>query len=297
MIRTVWFAARLCLALGVAAGVQAQSRAQLKPEDLYAAVLQSTLTIEVENAAGRHFVGTGFLAVGEGLAVTAWHVVQDARRVEVRFSDHQQAKVLGLVDKDERADIALLKLDTAIQGGATRLAARPRIPLGVATPRIGSRIYVVGAPRGYEFSISDGLLSQIRTVDGVGYFQVSCPISPGDSGGPVLNDRGEAIGIMSWRKPDAESVSFAIPAADIARLRGTRPPVPWPTELLVAAPQRARAAAPQVRAPLTGAEPVLDGYGAFQKLLSARAGRQLTVVVRDGREETTFRFEAPKPAP
>jgi S1-C subfamily serine protease len=161
-------------------------RAELKPEDLYAAVVPSIVTLDVENADGRHFVGTAFLAVGDGLAVTAWHVVHDAQHVEGRYAGGDRVRVAGLVDKNEQLDLALIKLEGP---------ARPRITLGAAAPRIGSRIYVLGSPRGFDFSISEGLISQVRTLDGVRYYQLSCPISPGDSGGPVLNDRGEAIGL------------------------------------------------------------------------------------------------------
>jgi S1-C subfamily serine protease len=149
-------------------------RAELKPEDLYSAVSPSIVTLEVETISGKRFVGNAFLAVSERMAVTAWHVVHDARRVEARFSDDQRVALARLVDKNEKLDIALLELETA---------SRPRITLASATPRIGSRVYLVGSPRGLDFSMSEGLISQIRTLDGVRYYQLSCPISPGDSGG------------------------------------------------------------------------------------------------------------------
>jgi serine protease Do len=117
----------------------------------------------VENLAGKHFVGSAFLAVGDGVAVTAWHVVHDARRVEARFSDDQRVKVVGLVDKDEKLDLALVKLAPS---------GRPRLKLVSATPRIGSRVYLIGSPRGFDFSLSEGLLSQVRTLEGVRYYHV-----------------------------------------------------------------------------------------------------------------------------
>jgi len=240
------------------------------------------VTLEVENAAGKHFVGSAFLALGEGLAVTAWHVVHDARRVEARFSDNQRVRVTGLVDKNESLDLALVKLDSG---------ARPRINLSCPTPHIGSRIYLVGSPRGFDFSLSDGLISQVRTVDGVRYYQVSCPISPGDSGGPVLNDRGQAIAVMSWRKADAENVSFAIPCLAVARLNATLAPVAWPEIVPPSHPAGAEPnSAPLVRAAVGAGTSFRD----FQKLLADRAGKRLTVIVQEGGKESVFNFEVPR---
>jgi len=199
------FAAAAC-AWFAWAGTSSSLQAELQPDQLYSAVSPSIVALDVENVSGKHFVGTAFLAAGSGLAVTAWHVVHDARRVEARFSDNHRVTVIGLVDKNEKLDLALLQLAAG---------SRPRITLSASTPRIGSRVYLVGSPRGLDFSISEGLISQIRTLDGVRYYQLSCPISPGDSGGPVLNDRGEAIGVVSWRKADAESIGFAIPSSMI----------------------------------------------------------------------------------
>lgn len=281
------FAARAGVYFAVA-GVCFPLLGALSPEEIYEAVLPSTVTLEIENTAGQRFMGSAFLAVGEGLAVTAWHVVHDARRVEARFSDHRRVTVAGLVDRNEELDLALIRLDTD---------ARPRIPLSSTTPRIGSRIYVVGAPRGFDFSLSEGLVSQIRTVDKVRYYQVSCPISAGDSGGPVLNERGEVVGMMSWRKTNAENVSFAVPSADVARLNPACPPMPWRANTGVSHPPGnatdtmglSQAAAP------AGVPSAKGGFRDFQRLLSERVGRRITVTVQEANAPASrFSFEVPK---
>jgi hypothetical protein len=276
----------MCAVLAMA-GSCPPIRAELKPDDLYSAASKSIVTLEVETISGKRFVGNAFLAVGDRLAVTAWHVVHDARRVEARFSDGQRVAIASLVDKNEKLDLALLELETA---------ERPRLNLASATPRIGSRVYLVGAPRGLDFSMSEGLISQIRTLDGVRYYQLSCPISPGDSGGPVLNDRGEAIGVVSWRKADAENVGFAIPCAEVERMNSTQPPVAWsqaiPASNLSAAP---RAATPLVREAVTTEKKIVDGsFQGFQEFLASRAGQRVTVTVQESGQEKSFRFEVPK---
>jgi S1-C subfamily serine protease len=264
-------------------------QAELKPEQVYSAVSPSIVALDVENAAGKHFVGNAFLAAGGRLAVTAWHVVHDARRVEARFSDNQQVTVAGVVDKNEQLDLALLQLEAD---------PRPRLTLASSTPRIGSRVYVFGAPRGLDFSISEGLVSQIHTLDGVRYYQLSCPISPGDSGGPVLNDRGEVIGVISWRKADAENVGFAIPSSEVARLNTVLPAVAW-SKATSPSQHSARppGASPLVRAAVAaGSQGDADSYQGFQEFLSGRSGERVTVIVQERGKETRFRFEVPNPA-
>ena len=264
-------------------------QAQLKPEEIYAAVSPSIVALEVENVAGKHFVGNAFLVKGDGLAITAWHVVHDARRVQARFSDDRHVLVTGVVDKNERLDLALLQL-----GADTR----PQIKLAAAAPRVGSRVYLVGSPRGLDFSISEGLVSQIRTLEGVCYYQLSCPISPGDSGGPVLNDRGEAIGVVSWRKADAENVGFAIPSLEIARLNGALPAIAW-AATAPAGSYRTETSqnTPRVRAPVpvNNQSAADSSYLDFQHYLSSRPGKRVTVTVREGDEEKLFKFEVPNP--
>jgi serine protease Do len=290
MTRDSFFVAAVCAWLAWA-GWPLPLRAELRPEQLYATVSPSIVALDVENGAGKHFVGTAFLVAGGRVAVTAWHVVHDARRVEARFPDNQRVTVAGLVDKNEKLDLALLRLETG---------PRPRLALASAAPQVGSRVYLVGSPRGLDFSFSEGLISQIRILDGVRYYQLSCPISPGDSGGPVLNDRGEVVGMVSWRQADAENVGFAIPCLEVARLNTALPAVAWSGVALSSHPPAATPeGAPRVRAAVaTGGPKAANAYLGFQEFLSARAGERLTVIVQQRGKETRFDFEVPTtPAP
>ncbi len=264
-------------------------RAELKPEDLYATVSPAIITLDVENLAGKHFIGSAFVAAGNQHAVTAWHVVHDAKRIEARFSDNQRAMVTGIVDKNERLDLAVLELP---------LNNRPRVKVASSPPRIGSRIYLIGSPRGLDFSISEGLISQIRTMDGVRYYQLSCPISPGDSGGPVLNEQGEAIGVVSWRKADAENVGFAIPSSEIANLNTSLAAVPLAKAVVAAQPMREISeTAPRVRTPATGELPNTNDFRAFQAFLARHPGQVVTVRVETpDKEESCFTFPVVKEA-
>src|ERR1051326_3272118 len=168
MMNEQWkWMARICAWLVLAAG-PLDSFAQLRPESIYQKALPSVMTLEVENEAGERFVGSGGMVLADDLAVTALHVVSDARSVWATFADGERVKVTGCIDQDGEHDLALLKLEKRLPHRQATLCRELQT--------IAARAYVIGAPKGYDFSISDGLISQIRRVDGVRQYQVSCPI-------------------------------------------------------------------------------------------------------------------------
>jgi S1-C subfamily serine protease len=262
--------------------------AALTPEKLYQKVLPSVMTLEVESQSGERFVGSAVLALEDDVALTAWHVVADARSVWAVFADGQRVKAIGCIDHDGLRDLALLKLEK-------RLPHRQAV-LSRDLQSVAARAYVIGAPKGYDFSISDGLISQIRSVNGFLQYQLSCPISPGNSGSPILNNRGEVIGIASWTKADAQNVSFAIPTKEFIRLNISGRPATWE--------QLAAAARPTPPAKLLNSSettnPVLEesvdpeSFAAFKKRLNKSAGKSLAVVVEDEGTTNTFRFTVPR---
>lgn len=282
--RLKWIA---CFVLLSFLAMPMRSEAESKPEKIYRKALPSVMTLEVENQAGERFVGSGVLALEDDIAITAWHVVCDARNVWATFADGTRVKVLGCVDKDNERDLALLKLDRKL---SHRRAVLCRKLQSVAAPA-----YVIGAPKGYGFSISDGLISQIRRVDGFSQYQVSCPISPGNSGGPVLNERAEVIGIASWTKSDAQNVSFAIPVGELAKLNPSSALISWEQLALLPRPPLAARAVEPFKPAVTarGTKNATGGLGEFKRRLENSAGNAVTVVVQEGGEESTFTFTVP----
>jgi serine protease Do len=273
---------RLSLWLALAVNLRGLS-AELSPEKLYEKVLPSVMTLEVESQSGEKFVGSAVLALADDVALTAWHVVADARSVWAIFADGQRVKVTGCIDQDVGRDLALLKLEK-------RLPHRQAV-LCRERPSVAARAYVIGAPKGYDFSISDGLISQIRSVDGFPQYQLTCPISPGNSGSPVLNNRGEVIGLASWTKSDAQNVSFAIPAQEFSRLHVSHRPVSW-AQLAVTTHPTPPARLVTARF-TTGTAPqkTADGsFAAFQKWLHDSAGKSVTVVAQESGRTNVFNF-------
>jgi S1-C subfamily serine protease len=264
------------------AGVLSDS---MTPEDIYAQIVPSVVTLKVLNSKGERFTGTAFLAMTQNVAVTAWHVVHDAVQVTALFADGEAQPVTGVIDKDELRDVALISLKSG---------DRPLIQFKQTHPRVGSKTYVIGAPRGYGFSIADGLLSQIQEVDGFTQYQVSCPFSTGNSGSPVVNDQAEVIGAASWSKSRAQNLNFATPAVLISLMNPHEAAVPW-REMSQANhnPDHSQQSAVVM-------DKTQEGHSelkALQDLFRAASGQPVTVLVQRANEpERSFSFIVPPEA-
>jgi hypothetical protein len=142
---------------------------------------------------------------------TAAHVIHGARTATVRFPIGETFEVQGIVVIDELRDFALLR----IAGYGL-----PTVALGNSdSVDVGRRLLAFGAPLGFEASVADGLLSSIRLDQGTRLFQVSVPVSPGSSGGPVTTEDGRVIGLVvsGIQGGGAQNLNFALP---INYLRG-----------------------------------------------------------------------------
>ena len=157
---------------------------------------------------------------------------------------------------------------------------------------MAARAYVIGAPKGFDFSISDGLISQVRNINGFMQYQLSCPISPGNSGGPILNSRGEVIGVASWTKADAQNVSFAIPTREFMRLNFSQPPRTWAelAAIACAAPPARPSELGQSTDIAPGDKADARSFAAFKNQLNQSAGKSVTVVLQEEARTNTFRF-------
>ena len=155
-------------------------------------------------------MGTGFLISADGYVLTNHHVVDNADEVTVRLADRREfkAKVVG---SDAQSDVALLKLP-ANGLPALRLG-------GSAAVRPGQWVVAIGSPYGLDHSVSAGIVSAIGRNTGAGqqyvpFIQTDVAINRGNSGGPLLNTRGEVVGINSQiysQSGGFQGISFAIP--------------------------------------------------------------------------------------
>jgi len=156
--------------------------------------------------------GTGFFISKEGDVITNFHVMQGADRAEVRTSDGKAYPVTRVLDDDRTGD--LVRISTNTLGNLTA-------PLSVvgSIPEVGTHVIVIGTPLGLEKTVSDGIVSAVREIPGFGrIIQLTAPISPGSSGSPVLNMKGEVVGIISFFVAPGQNLNFAIPGERILRL-------------------------------------------------------------------------------
>lgn len=262
----------------------ARLQAALTPEKLYQRVLPSVMTLEVESQSGEKFVGSAVLAMADDVGVTAWHVVANARTVWAVFADGQRIKVTGCIHQDALRDLALLKLERPRSHGQATLCRELQA--------VAARIYVIGTPKGYAFSISDGLISQIQTVDGFREYQLSCPISPGNSGSPIFNQRGEVIGIASWTKSDAQNMSFAIPTQDFNRLNISGEPTTWQQLAATNTPAPPIQLIKIPHGPENMHEETADArsFAAFQNWYYDSIGKAVTVIAQEDGRTNIFAF-------
>jgi serine protease Do len=155
----------------------------------------------------RRGAGSGFIIDADGSILTNHHVVERAERIIVKLSDGRtfRARVIGA---DPDTDIALIKVD-----GQTGL---PVAPLGdSSTLRMGEWVCAIGNPLGYEHSVTVGVVSflgrKLFDMSLDDYIQTDAAINFGNSGGPLLNSRGEVIGINAAISSRASSIGFAVP--------------------------------------------------------------------------------------
>jgi S1-C subfamily serine protease len=185
--------------LFIAGASRAQETASnLTPAQIAQAAIPSVVLIRTPIG-----LGSGFVAAAGGKIVTNFHVIRGADQAIVVTSDRVEYKDVEVIALDEAHDLAVL-----------RIAARGLKPLALADSSLvkpGQHVVAIGNPLGLGDTVSDGLLSGIRELPKFSVLQISAPISPGSSGGPVFNDLGEVIGVSTFLLNGGQNLNFAIP--------------------------------------------------------------------------------------
>lgn len=176
--------------------------------------LPSVAAIRTFDAGGEEIAqGSGFVVAPGRYLVTNYHVIEGAKSAEARLATEAGwIRVVGVVRHDAGRDIAVLRLDAP--------RPLPALPLGsVADLAVGDPVVAVGSPLGLEGTVSEGIVSAVRNLEGVGRIvQTTAPISPGSSGGPLLDAAGRVVGINTLLVVSGQNLNFAVPADWVAGL-------------------------------------------------------------------------------
>ena len=201
---TCWFAMLIVLVTGRVAMAQSV-------KDIAKNSFPSVVLVTMEDANRQPLcLGSGFF-VAEGVIATNYHVIEGAASGRVKLIGQKDSfPIKGTVGVDQRHDLVLLAVDHK---------AAPALSVADDhTVEVGEKVYAVGNPRGLEGTFSEGIVSGIRDVEKDRLIQITAPISPGSSGGPVLGEKGTVIGVAVATLKSGQNLNFAIPVAALRQM-------------------------------------------------------------------------------
>lgn len=176
----------------------------LRPQDVFEQVSAAVYVVKTDRALG------SAVAIAERELLTNCHVVDRARSVTLEREGTQLVALV--VSADSESDRCVLRTRTTEPALPKWVRVRP-----YADVKVGERVFTIGAPRGLELSLAEGIVSSKRSVDDVRLIQTSAPISRGSSGGGLFDAHGHLIGITTFMLKDAQNVNFAIAAEEYAK--------------------------------------------------------------------------------
>jgi len=187
-----------------------QTVAPISPTQIYERAHSSIVVIlTVDKDDNLLSQGSGFI-VAKDKIVTNHHVLAGASRAVVVFADGLSSKVDGVVADSSPRDLTILLAKTG---------DRLSLPIGnEGAVHQGDAVYAIGAPRGLELSITNGIVSGFRKLDEQFLIQTTASIAPGSSGGPLFDGQGNVVGVTTLYLSDSPGIYFSIGAEDITRL-------------------------------------------------------------------------------
>jgi S1-C subfamily serine protease len=192
------------------------------PRELAETGFKSVVLLAMNDASGQPLcVGSGFF-VSDDIVATNAHVIEEAGSGSAKLVGQAQVfNVLGVLAIDSHADLALLKVS----------GAAPALPLGHGLlPAVGDNVYVIGNPLGLEGTFSEGIVSGLRKTGADSVIQMTAPISPGSSGGPVMDAHGDVIGVSVATFTQGQNLNLAVPIAYLEQMLQTHPTALMPLQ-------------------------------------------------------------------
>ncbi|MBM79314.1 MAG: hypothetical protein CMJ78_01815 [Planctomycetaceae bacterium] len=172
-------------------------------EELVKSAQESIAVVSFKGRDGRTLgLGTGFVVSKDGLIATNLHVIGEARPVQVEFANGDKFDVTEIHATEKSMDLAIIRID-----------AKNLKPLKLGNSTVlkqGEKIVALGNPRGLKYSVVSGVLSGRREIDGKPMLQLAIPIEQGNSGGPVLDMKGNVHGVVTLKSQITNNLGFAV---------------------------------------------------------------------------------------
>lgn len=201
------------LVLCCAAATPAKTAAEESLPNLIKRVKSAVVLITTYNEQGKPLQqGSGFFVERDRI-ITAFHVLGESSRVQIKTFDGKTYPVLGIAAANEKRDLVLLSVDASACHGAT-------LEIEESLPRDGEEIIVVSNPLGSSWKVSKGITENVWDFQNLGeLISITAAIAPGSSGGPVVNLRGRVVGVATMHMKAAGDLNFAVPGELITALR------------------------------------------------------------------------------
>lgn len=193
---------------------------KLTAQQIYQKYARYVVTIKTKNG-----TGTGFID-RYSRVYTCYHVIENAPAITVRFYDGREVTTSNIVGLDRDKDVAILDsqdIYARAEFDYFRSEKKDEGPADLgdyAGTKVGEKIVVLGSPLGLDGSITEGLISAKRQVDGKDYIQLSASVSHGSSGSPVFGESGDIVGMVTSGVDTAQGINFAISSKDLKGVTG-----------------------------------------------------------------------------
>lgn len=190
-------------------------RTELTPAEIAARAMPAVVVIRSAQS-----LGTGFVVRKDGWIATNFHVIASAKELSITVPERGEFPVRDVLVADPNHDLAVLRIDAE---------GLPTLPLGdFQAVRPGDALIAIGHPLGFERTVSNGLVSAVRHVsDSLTLLQISAPIAPGSSGGPLIDVQGRVIGVATAMIRSGQNLNLGIPVTYLKEALSNTAPVPF----------------------------------------------------------------------
>lgn len=165
------------------------------------------IVLALDTSGKERSLGSGVI-ISKNLVITNCHVISNASRIYVKVRGKVHQAKLRHSDPDR--DVCSVTVNE-LNGNPITFGKTSHI-------KVGERVYTIGTPKGLELTLSEGIISSLRKVQGGQYIQITAPISPGSSGGGLFDENGKLIGLPTFYLKDGQQLNFALPVEWIEEL-------------------------------------------------------------------------------